>query len=348
MNITQKFKRKSGAPRCPGCGQPIASDSNFCYACCHFLTENKTHLLPAESVTGAEIQNVLMLHEKETDIQHQTKRYKIAQGFFWLGFFCLILSFIIFFIDQNLFIWLFLGAFVLGGLYKVIEPRNTAHMLSEGQQNRLIENYLVPQALQAIFEDEVSYQPQGTLPKGLIEKYPFYSRKFDTYEGSQLVTGTYHNTPIMMSRVYLEYTLHDEGTTEKRKLFEGHCLYAETNLRPIGELRLYARDFTDVSHWGTDQNGTTFNDCFLCGKTSLKVINALLTPALQEKLLRLRQKDCRFCFFLQPNGHLFIAIQEHNTLALSAKHLDDNKHTISKLLTYPVQLLDILLSECPK
>ena len=375
MNIIHNLQKKFNAPRCPGCGKRIAPDSNFCYACCHFLTENKTHLLPAESVTGAEIQKVLMLHDKEPDIKYEPLRCKLSKILFGLSVFVFILAGVNFLFELNEFFAYFVGAVVLFLLHKMIEPHHSPYRLNEEQQTCLVEEYIVPQELHAILGNEISYQPQETLPKAIIEKYRFYTRDFDKYEGSQtrdfdkyegsqLVTATYHGVQIMMSLVHLQYIIETDDSSKKNKspkknrkvrrsdvmgdLFNGHCLYAETNLRPTAGFCLYDKDYWHLWNREIDKDISDFDNVIYFDATNRKAVNAMLTPSLREKLLRLRQKNCCFCVILQPNGHLLIAIRDINKIELSAKHLEESRYNIRRNFTYVIQLLDILLSECPK
>ena len=346
INLKQLFNRH--ASRCPGCGRRIDAENHFCYHCCHLLSDNNSHLLPVESVTGADLQRILLLNDKETNVHHATLRYKLSEVLFCLGIICLFACLISFFININFFLYSFVGIFVLFGLSKVMMPFGTAHMLTEKQQARLVENYLIPQEINAIFGDTVSFEPKEKLPKSLIESYRFYSHSFDKYKGSQLLTGTYRGIPIKMGRVNLKYTIRKDDSTRTYPLFDGYCLYAETPLRPTTQFLLQEKDFGVVYQAGINPEAETFNDSIYLHASNRKAAYAMLTPTLQEKLLNLRNKNCRFCLILPTNGRLFIAVQDRPSLTLTSSYLSETKHAIRTSYAHPVQLLDILLSECPR
>lgn len=317
---------------CPECGQPLLPNAHFCYECGHFLTKNRSHVLPPESVNDADILALLNESDEEEERLNATPRGKISSVLFILLCISVVSSGVSFLWGPPvLTIFCVITAVVSLILTIIVTPKQTESVLHSYDMDLIAERYVIPPIVTKVFGQEVTYDAEQKLPEAVLKEY--MDGGYDVFWSTQHIQGNHHGLAIEAGYVS-EKNL---GESNNKDAFDGYCLYTKTALRPEADLVLTALgcDFD-----GKEDFDYSYDvDCDLP-----EVGDAILTPAVKTAFCKLAAKgDYAFTVTLRTNGALFIAYDSFIYGVEDKETLQSYRRNSHRDLTVLLRILDAFL-----
>ena len=173
-------------------------------------------------------------------------------------------------------------------------------------------------------DENLNYDPNGVFPSSLYKNSLLFLKKYDKYEGDDLVTGKIGKVSIIFSDLHTQYkTKNSKGKTRWHTIFKGLFFMADFNKNFKGITLI----FPDTAQKLLGYFGQFFQEIFR--KRGLKLVKMdniefekefvvyssdqvearyILTPNLMEKILKIKRLKKTPIYISFVNNHIFIAI----------------------------------------
>ncbi|WP_281951744.1 DUF3137 domain-containing protein [Nitrosophilus kaiyonis] len=175
-------------------------------------------------------------------------------------------------------------------------------------------------------DKNLKYSPNSYFPQNLYILSSLFPKKFDRYNGNDLVVGQIQNIPVIFSDIHTQYKTKDsKGRTHWHTIFKGLFFMADFNKDFYGKTLI----FPDTAQKLFGYLGQFLQEIFK--KQGLELVKLdhpqfekefvvyssdqiearyILTTNLMEKLVRMKKKLNKPIYISFVNNHIFVAISD--------------------------------------